>query len=54
VLAGAIASLIAQGNSLNNSLLYGVMIHGNAADKLDTGEDARRKMMASDIVENLF
>ena len=30
------------------------MIHGNAADKLDTGEDARRKMMASDIVENLF
>ena len=54
VLAGTIASLIAQGNSLNNSLLYGVMIHGNAADKLDTGEDARRKMMASDIVENLF
>ena len=54
VLAGTIASLVAQGNSLNNSLLYGVMIHGNAADKLDTGEDARRKMMASDIVENLF
>ncbi len=23
-------------------------------DKLDTGEDARRKMMASDIVENLL
>ena len=54
VLAGTIASLIAQGNSLNNSLLYGVMIHGNAADKLDTGEDSRRKMMASDIVDKLF
>lgn len=54
VLAGTIASLIAQGNSPNNSLLYGVMIHGNAADKLDTGEDSRRKMMASDIVDKLF
>lgn len=54
VLSGTIASLIAQGNSLNNSLLYGVLIHGNAADKIDTGEDSRRKMMASDIVDNLF
>lgn len=54
VLSGTISSLIAQGNSLNNSLLYGVMIHGNAADKIDDGEDSRRKMMASDIVDNLF
>ncbi len=54
VLAGLIASLIAQGNSLNNSLLYGVMIHGRAAEKFAKDDDAKRKMMAGDIVENLF
>lgn len=54
VLAGTIASLIAQGNSLNNSLLYGVMLHGRAAEKYAPDEDSKRKMMAGDIAENLF
>lgn len=54
VLSGVIASLIAQGNSENNSLLYGVMIHGMAADKFAVDEDSRRKMMAGDIVESIF
>ena len=54
VLAGVIASLIAQGNSLNNSLLYGVMIHGRAAERYATDADSKRKMMAGDIIDNLF
>lgn len=54
VLAGVIASLIAQGNTLNNSLLYGVMFHGEAAEKFATDIDSKRKMMAGDIVDNLF
>ena len=33
VLAGVVASLIAQGNTLDTSLMYGVMIHGRAAEK---------------------
>lgn len=54
VLSGVIASLMAQGNSLNNSLLYGVMVHGLAADKFAVDEDSKRKMMAGDIVESIF
>lgn len=54
VLSGVIASLWAQGNSLNNSLLYGVMVHGLAADKFAVDEDSKRKMMAGDIVESIF
>lgn len=54
VLAGVIASLIAQGNTINNSLLYGVMIHGQAAEKYAVDIDSKRKMMAGDIVDNLF
>lgn len=54
VLAGLIASLNAQGNSLNNSLLYGVMIHGRAANRFGSDENAKRKMMAGDIIDNLF
>lgn len=54
VLAGVIASLIAQGNTLNNSLLYGVMLHGEAAEKFAIDGDSRRKMMAGDIIDNLF
>ncbi len=54
VLAGVIASLIAQGNSLNNSLLYGTMIHGRAAEKFGDDADSKRKMMAGDIVNYLF
>ena len=54
VLAGVIASLIAQGNTLDNSLLYGVMIHGRAADRFATDSDSKRKMMAGDIIDNLF
>lgn len=54
VLAGVIASLIAQGNSLDTSLLYGVMLHGKAAEKYALDGDARRKMMAGDIIDNLF
>lgn len=54
VLAGVIASLVAQGNSLNRSLLYGVMIHGIAADRSAATECLRRRMMAGDIIDNLF
>lgn len=54
VQSGVIASLIAQGNSLNDSLLYGTMLHGRAAEKFGEDEASRRKMMAGDIVENLF
>ena len=54
VLAGVIASLIAQGNTLNNSLLYGVMLHGRSAEKYASDSDSKRKMMAGDIVDNLF
>lgn len=54
VLAGVIASLIAQGNTLDNSLLYGVMIHGRAAEKYATDSNSKRKMMAGDIVDNIF
>ena len=54
VLAGVIASLIAQGNTLDNSLLYGVMIHGRAAERFATDSDSKRKMMAGDIIDNLF
>jgi hydroxyethylthiazole kinase-like uncharacterized protein yjeF len=54
VLAGVIASLIAQGNSLNNSLLFGVMVHGLAAENYATDEDSKRKMMAGDIIETIF
>ena len=54
VLAGVIASLIAQGNPLDISLMYGVMVHGKAAEKFAQDGDARRKMMAGDIIDNLF
>jgi NAD(P)H-hydrate epimerase len=54
VLAGVIASLIAQGNTLDTSLLYGVMLHGKAAEKYALDGDSRRKMMAGDIIDNLF
>ena len=54
VQAGVIASLIAQGNSLNNSLLYGTMIHGRAAEKFGNDADSKRKMMAGDIIDYLF
>ena len=54
VLAGVIASLIAQGNPLDTSLMYGVMIHGKAAEKFAQDGDSRRKMMAGDIIDNLF
>ena len=54
VLAGVIASLIAQGNSLDTSLMYGVMVHGKAAEKYALDGDSRRKMMAGDIIDNLF
>ena len=54
VLAGVIASLIAQGNPLDTSLMYGVMVHGKAAEKFAQDGDSRRKMMAGDIIDNLF
>ncbi|MBQ9272721.1 MAG: NAD(P)H-hydrate dehydratase [Mogibacterium sp.] len=54
VLAGVIASLIAQGNQLDTALMYGVMVHGEAAEKFAKDGDSRRKMMAGDIIDNLF
>ena len=54
VLAGVIASLIAQGNSIDNSLVYGVMVHGRAAEMFAGDSNSKRKMMAGDIIDNLF
>ncbi len=54
VLAGVVASLIAQGNTLDTSLMYGVMLHGKAAEKFARDADSKRKMMAGDIIDNLF
>ncbi len=54
VLSGVIASLIAQGNPLDTSLMYGVMVHGMAAETYASDVVARRKMMAGDIIDNLF
>lgn len=54
VLSGTIVSLLAQGNSVNSSLLYGVMAHGRAAEKICHDQDSKRRMMAGDIIENLF
>lgn len=54
VQAGVIASLVAQGNNLNKSLLYGTMIHGMASERYATDDDSKRKMMAGDIIDNLF
>jgi NAD(P)H-hydrate epimerase len=49
VLSGIIASLIAQGNTLNNSLLYGVLMHANTSEKFEN----ERNMIATDIIENI-
>lgn len=54
VLAGVIASLIAQGNQLDAALMYGVMLHGKAAESFAQDGDTRRKMMAGDIIDNIF
>ena len=54
VLSGIIASLIAQDNSMNNSLLYGTMIHAASAIKYGNDENSKRRMVAGDIIENLF
>ena len=49
VLTGIIGSLIAQGNTLDASLLYGVLLHAKASERFDNP----RKMIASDIIENI-
>lgn len=54
VLTGTVASLAAQGNSLNTSLLYGVMLHGRAAERFARTKNGERKMMAGDIADNIF
>lgn len=54
VLAGVIASLVAQDNSINNSLLYGTMVHALSAAKYARDDNAKRRMVAGDIIENLF
>lgn len=54
VLAGTIGSLIAQGNGLNTSLLYGIMAHSRTAEKLGDDDDIKRRVMAGDIAENIF
>lgn len=54
VLTGIITSLIAQGANLTNALLYGVLLHGRAGEVGAPDEDAQRRMMASDIIDNLF
>lgn len=54
VLTGIITSLMAQGANLTNALLYGVLLHGRAGEVGAPDEDAQRRMMASDIIDNLF
>ena len=54
VQAGVIASLIAQGNSMNSALLYGSLIHASSSDRFAKDDNSKRRMMAGDIIENLF
>jgi len=49
VLSGIVGSLVAQGNSLENSLCAGVCIHGEAAD-LSMQADGQRGMAATDLM----
>lgn len=49
VLSGIVGSLVAQGNSLENSLCAGVCIHGEAAD-LCMQADGQRGMAATDLM----
>ena len=49
VLSGIVGSLVAQGNSLENSLCAGACIHGEAAD-LSMQADGQRGMMATDLM----
>lgn len=51
VLSGLIASLLAQGYSKENAMVYGAIIHGKAGDFAEE-ELGRRSMVASDIIEN--
>ncbi|PCI75375.1 MAG: bifunctional ADP-dependent NAD(P)H-hydrate dehydratase/NAD(P)H-hydrate epimerase [SAR86 cluster bacterium] len=49
VLSGIVGGLVAQGNSLRNSLCAGVCIHGEAAD-LSMQADGQRGMAATDLM----
>jgi hydroxyethylthiazole kinase-like uncharacterized protein yjeF len=49
VLSGIVGSLVAQGNSLENSLCAGVCVHGEAAD-LSMQADGQRGMAATDLM----
>lgn len=49
VLSGIVGGLVAQGNSLKDSLCAGVCIHGEAAD-LSMGADGQRGMAATDLM----
>jgi NAD(P)H-hydrate epimerase len=49
VLSGIIGSLVAQGNTLENSLCAGACIHGEAAD-LSMQADGQRGMAATDLM----
>jgi len=49
VLSGVVGGLVAQGNSLKNSLCAGVCIHGEAAD-LSMQADGQRGMAATDLM----
>lgn len=49
VLSGIVGSLVAQGNSLKDSLCIGVCVHGEAAD-LSMQADGQRGMAATDLM----
>ncbi len=49
VLSGVVGGLVAQGNSLENSLCAGICIHGEAAD-LSMQKDGQRGMAATDLM----
>ena len=49
VLAGMIASLIAQGHSTKNATIISIFIHGKAADQLSRSI-SKRGMIASDLL----
>ncbi|MDP1676122.1 MAG: NAD(P)H-hydrate dehydratase [Bacteroidota bacterium] len=52
VLAGIIASLIGQGNSVSDAAINGVFVHGRAGD-FTAGKVGMHGMIASDMIKNL-
>lgn len=52
VLLGIITSLLSQGYSSKNSAIFGVWLHGKAAD-ITVNDLSKESMLASDLIENI-